>query len=234
MAKKLMAKNTRSKAKSPPKATPLPQASTDTQAPTSIDEEQEPPAPKLTAKERAFVEEYLVDLNGTQAAIRAKYSPKSAAVIASENLRKPHIAAAIERALAERPGVTRARVVEELAAIAFSDVRKVADWGIATVVKTRGKKRRRVQVSRLTLHESSGLEPSEAAAISEVSQAANGTLRIKLHDKAAALDKLARVLAMFRERVEHTGAGGGPIETKDVSAREIVERRIAGIASRIK
>lgn len=55
-------------------------------------------AKKLTAKERAFVERYLVDGNATQAAIRAGYSAKTAAAIASENLRKPHIADAIETA----------------------------------------------------------------------------------------------------------------------------------------
>ena len=43
----------------------------------------------LTAKQARFVEEYLVDLNGTQAAIRAGYSPKTAAATASRLLRKP-------------------------------------------------------------------------------------------------------------------------------------------------
>ena len=57
---------------------------------------------KLTAKESAFVAEYLVDLNATQAAIRAGYSEKSAAVIGHENLRKPHIAEAIQEAMDKR------------------------------------------------------------------------------------------------------------------------------------
>ena len=46
---------------------------------------------KLTAKQRRFVDEYLIDFNATQAAIRAGYSEKTAAVIATENLRKPNI-----------------------------------------------------------------------------------------------------------------------------------------------
>ena len=50
---------------------------------------------KLTAKQQRFVEEYLVDLNATQAAIRAKYSKKTACSIAAENLRKPQILQAI-------------------------------------------------------------------------------------------------------------------------------------------
>lgn len=52
-------------------------------------------ASELTEKQQRFVDEYLVDLNGTQAAIRAGYSPKTAHVIASENIRKPYLAAAI-------------------------------------------------------------------------------------------------------------------------------------------
>lgn len=58
--------------------------------------------PKLTPKQAAFVQEYLLDLNATQAAIRAGYSPRTASFIGHENLRKPNIAAAIASAQAER------------------------------------------------------------------------------------------------------------------------------------
>lgn len=54
---------------------------------------------KFTAKEQRFIEEYLLDLNATQAAIRAKYSKRSAAEIGYENLRKPHIKTEIEKRL---------------------------------------------------------------------------------------------------------------------------------------
>ena len=46
---------------------------------------------KLTAKQQRFCDEYLIDLNATQAAIRAGYSEKNARNIASENLAKPNI-----------------------------------------------------------------------------------------------------------------------------------------------
>lgn len=49
----------------------------------------------LTAKQQRFVDEYLIDLNATQAAIRAGYSEKTAAQVGHENLRKPDIAASI-------------------------------------------------------------------------------------------------------------------------------------------
>lgn len=60
-----------------------------------------PPTEGLTDKQRRFCEEYLVDLNATQAAIRAGYSEDSAGHIGWENQRKPEIQAEIARLLAE-------------------------------------------------------------------------------------------------------------------------------------
>ena len=80
----------------------------------------------LTAKQQRFVEEYLVDLNATQATIRAGYSPKRANMIGYENLRKPEIAAAISAAQEERSrrtGITADRILQRLWAIATADPR---------------------------------------------------------------------------------------------------------------
>lgn len=71
----------------------------------------------LTAKQARFVEEYLIDLNATQAAIRAGYSEKTAAVIGAENLIKPNIAQAIEEAQnkrSERTEITQDYVLENI------------------------------------------------------------------------------------------------------------------------
>ena len=57
---------------------------------------------KLTAKQQAFCEEYLIDLNATQAAIRAGYSAKTAVVIGCENLIKPNISEVIQELMAKR------------------------------------------------------------------------------------------------------------------------------------
>ena len=54
---------------------------------------------RLTPKEQRFVEEYAIDMNGTQAAIRAGYSPKTARSIASEALQRPIVKAATRTAL---------------------------------------------------------------------------------------------------------------------------------------
>lgn len=71
----------------------------------------------LNARQQRFVTEYLVDQNGTKAAIRAGYSQKTAAMIATENLRKPNIAAAVTAGmakLAQRTEVTQEWVVRRL------------------------------------------------------------------------------------------------------------------------
>ena len=57
---------------------------------------------KLTAKQQRFVDEYLIDLNATQAAIRAGYAKKTAYSIGEENLRKPEIKSRIETRMAEK------------------------------------------------------------------------------------------------------------------------------------
>lgn len=57
---------------------------------------------KMTAKQQRFCDEYLIDLNATQAAIRAGYSPKTAGVIGTENLKKTIIKEYIEKRMAEK------------------------------------------------------------------------------------------------------------------------------------
>ena len=71
----------------------------------------------LTPKQEHFVAEYLIDLNATQAAIRAGYSKKTAHVIGPENLGKPAIAAAVARAQGdrtERTNITQDYVLESI------------------------------------------------------------------------------------------------------------------------
>lgn len=81
----------------------------------------------LTDKQRLFCQEYMVDLNATQAAIRAGYSEKTAKEIGYENLTKPHIIELISELQNKRSNkveVTAEKVLKELAKIAFSDIRQ--------------------------------------------------------------------------------------------------------------
>lgn len=152
----------------------------------------------LTARQFKFVQEYLVDLNGTQAAIRAGYAPASAHTTAHETLRNPKVATAIDEMMANNPGITRARIVDELAKIAFAKPRDYFDWGPDGV----------------TVKDSADLDDDQAAAIAEVSQTvteSGGTIRVKLSDKQAALDKLMRVVGGYRDKLALTDPNGGPL-----------------------
>lgn len=84
----------------------------------------------LTPKQAQFVREYLIDLNATQAAIRAGYSKKTARAVGAENLTKPDIKAAIAAATqkrAEETGIDAAWVLRRLAAEAEADVGDLYD-----------------------------------------------------------------------------------------------------------
>ena len=88
--------------------------------------------PTLTPRQERFAAEYSKDLNATQAAIRAGYSPQSARTQAADLLTNPNIASAIAEAQAarsRRTEVTADRVVLELARVAFGDPRRVMSWG---------------------------------------------------------------------------------------------------------
>jgi phage terminase small subunit len=110
----------------------------------------------LTPKPQRFIEEYLVDLNATQAAIRAGYSPQTAYSIASENLKKPEIQTAIAQGHAAKRaelGLTYERILREYAAVAFGTMKRLATW----------------DQDRVTLTPSDELSDAEAAAVGEVS-----------------------------------------------------------------
>ena len=86
---------------------------------------QRPRKQSAAHKEARFVAEYLTDLNGTQAAIRAGYARRSAHVTSSKLLRKPHVAVAIAEAMQERAvrtNVTQDRALRELEPLAFSSI----------------------------------------------------------------------------------------------------------------
>jgi len=167
----------------------------------------------LEPKQIAFVQEYLVDLNGAAAARRAGYSENRCYEIAYQTLRKPKIAEAIAKALAERPGVTRTRIVDELANIAFANAGDYFTWGPHGV----------------SVKPSEDLTEAQRSVIAEASQTvteAGGTIRIKLSDKQAALEKLARTLGMFTDKHEVSGKDGEPLmpetNTRDL-ARAVLD-----------
>ena len=145
----------------------------------------------MTKKQKRFVEEYLIDLNATQAAIRAGYSPHTAKDIGCENLAKPNIAAAISQAMAERSrrtGINQDRVLQELARIGFAKITDVVDPETAEI-------RTDASDDDLACIQSIKIKPNEFGTEREV----------KLYDKKAALVDLGKHLGLFKDNVELSG-----------------------------
>ena len=164
---------------------------------------------KLTPKQMRFVDEWLIDFNGTQAAIRAGYSEKTAAATAARLLRNVNIQNEISRRqkdLQRRTEVTQERVVMELARVAFADATDFVQ------VETRIINRGDIEVPlELAVHkETAELSADQRAAIASIKQGANG-VEIKLHDKIKALELLGRHIGMFNDKLSLSGADGGPL-----------------------
>lgn len=156
-----------------------------------------PRAKGLTAKQRMFVAEFLVDRNGTQAAVRAGYSEDTAYSIAHRLLRKDEIKAAIDKAesmRAERLEITADRVAVELARISFADLREI------TYVKD----------GKLYCKDTDALTDEQAAAIAELIPTPAG-VRVRLHPKAQALDQLGKILGLHRTAIDLKHVGLPPV-----------------------
>ena len=158
-----------------------------------------------------FVNEYLIDFNATQAALRAGYSPRTAYSIGNENLKKPEIKAAIERRIDER-AMTADEVVGRLSDMARADpgdfmdiesmsfslaLRKAKEKGLTHLIK-------KVKQRTTITHKKDGDEEE------------NHYIEIELHDSQSALDKLGKVHKLFVDRKEISGKGGGEIVFKVV------------------
>jgi len=156
----------------------------------------------LTAKQQRFVDEYLIDLNATQAAIRAGYSKKTAQVQSARLLSNVMVSAAVAKGMesrATRTGITQDMVLRELAKIGFSDIRKVVRWGETQLRMVGGDDDEGdvlVPYHGLALIDSNEIDDDTAGAIAEVSQGKDG-LKVKLHDKKGALVDIGRHLGMF-------------------------------------
>jgi phage terminase small subunit len=150
----------------------------------------------LTVKQQRFVEAYAANPNGARAAIRAGYSARTARVIASENLRKPEIAAAIKKATERRQALTNVlfeQVQDELSKIAFANasgifdenrqIRALSEWPDALMGVVNYRKTERVRRNR------NGDETARVV-----------TLKVDVHGKLKALKMLAEILGFFSRR----------------------------------
>lgn len=155
----------------------------------------------LTPKQARFADEYIIDLNGTQAVIRAGYSHRGADVQAVRLLGDARIAARIaelQKKRSERTEITQDRVLQEVARLAFLDIRRA--------FKEDG-----------SLKPVSEMDDDTAAAIAgiEVTEIAGTDLgvikKVRLSDKKGSLELLMRHLGMLNDKMKLQGDAENPL-----------------------
>lgn len=176
----------------------------------------------MSAKQNAFVREYLKDYCGYKAALRAGYAPGAADVQACRLLSLDKIQKAVkreERKLQNRFYQSKERILKELALIGFADPEEYYE------VDDDGK---------VTINNLSKLPPQISRAIKSVKnkvkslrredgdEIIENQLEFTLHDKLQALQLMGKELGMFKEKCEITGKNGGPIKIQDVSDEELI------------
>lgn len=149
----------------------------------------------MTKKQKRFAEEYLIDLNATQAAIRAGYSPDTAQEQGSRLLSNVMVSKEIKKAMAERSrrtGINQDRIIRELAKIALVNPGQVIDAQTAKIRED--------------------AEEEDLAAVQSVkvkksySETGEMTEReIRMADKVRALELLGRHLGMWNDKLQVTG-----------------------------
>ena len=150
---------------------------------------------ELKDQMRLFADEYLVDLNGQQAAIRAGYSPKTAGSQASRLLKSVKVRAYIDMKMAEiskRTGTSTERVLRELGRIAFVNPLDVIDMTSAEILDTASRDDTAViasvKVKKIPTEDGMGIERE-----------------IRMVDKIKALELLGKYHRMFTDQIDLTG-----------------------------
>lgn len=136
----------------------------------------------LTARQERFVEEYMIDLDAKNAAIRAGYSARSAKTLGPRLKKMKNVAARIEEEQAKRArrtGITAERVLRELAQLAFFDASKCLGMLNGDMEKMEELERETASIAAIKI--------------------GKGGIEIRFHDKTRALELLGRHMGIFRE-----------------------------------
>lgn len=150
-------------------------------------------AKRLTEKQKRFVDEYLIDLNATQAAIRSGYSPDTANEQGSRLLANVSVQNAVNKKIAERSkrtGISADRVIREIAKIAFVNAGEVVDLDTALLM------------DKISEDDMAAIQSVKIKTFGE-----DGVEReVKLADKLKALELLGKHLGLFKDKFEVDGS----------------------------
>lgn len=145
---------------------------------------------RLTVKQQRFVEEYLIELNATQAAIRAGYSRRTARQIGEENLTKPDIAKCIREVLEQRRNQCQVKgdaLVEELQKVAFSDIRQAFTTDLHGRVRLK-------TITEIPEGTARGIASIRSVTCEHKDGRITRRTSVRMHDKFTALSLLAKHL----------------------------------------
>ena len=160
----------------------------------------------LPAKQQVFVDEYLIDLNATRAYQRAYgCEEKVAGANGARLLKNARVAALIAEKMQERSArtqITADRVLEELAAIGFSDIRKAVTWqGVGenlTVTPLESD-----EIDEVTIRAVGKVKAKSRTVRGDDYSETTVDVELGMHDKLGALQLIGRHLGMFKDKTEH-------------------------------
>jgi phage terminase small subunit len=158
---------------------------------------------KLTIKQKLFCKHYLVDLNASQAALKAGYSTKSAPYIGYQLLQKDIIKKEIQRRMdirAEKFNIDSDTILKEICKLAFIDASKLFDddGNLIPVHKLPKEVSAAISSIEVVTKNKPGHDGSDV----------EYTSKIRLWDKKGSLELLGKHLKLFTDKLEASGPGG--------------------------
>ena len=188
----------------------------------------------ITPKQQRFCDEYLIDLNATQAAIRAGYSEKTAMEQGYQLLQKTSVQEYIQQRKSdrvERTEITQDMVLRELANIAFSNAADYAkviekdamtevDGNMIPILDADGNQVKYRTVEPILTDE---LTEEQQKVLAVIKKGRDG-FEVKPHDKVRALELLGKHLGMWTEKVEVSGKVSDPFDELSVDElRQLID-----------
>jgi phage terminase small subunit len=165
----------------------------------------------LTPRQKIFIKQYLLDLNATKAAIAAGYSKRSAYSTGQRLLKNAEVRSKIDECItkrAEKLDISAEKVLAELAKLGFSNMRdyvKPTGDGHFDLDLEKATLEHWAAVQEITVDTTGGTGDGERRQVLRT--------RFKLGDKRGSLELLGKHLKLFTDKVEQTGADGGPVQT---------------------